>query len=225
MHILVVEDELGLREGLRDLLVGDGHQVTLAADGRAAVELGLTTPFDVVVLDIMLPRLDGVEVCRRLRAARPATAILMLTARGSEDDKLRGLTEGADDYMTKPFSARELLARVRVLGRRHLGEADAELIEADGAELDLGTLRARRADRDIKLTAREAGIIRLLYRHRDRGVSRAELLEQVWGARASNETRAVDVAVATLRKKIEREPSAPRLVVTIKGIGYRWGDA
>ena len=113
VRILVVEDEAGLREGIVDLLEGDGHVVTAVGDGVAGVETGLRDLFDLVVLDLMLPRLDGGEVCRRLRAARPGMPILMLTARGAEDDKVRGLMEGADDYVTKPFSARELLARVR----------------------------------------------------------------------------------------------------------------
>lgn len=222
MRILVVEDELALREGLRDLFVGDGHDVTVAADGPSAVEVGVQTQFDVVVLDVMLPGLDGMEVCRRLRSARPGVAILMLTARGSEDDKVRGLGEGADDYVTKPFGARELLARVRALGRRHLGSRDAEQIEVDGALLDLGKLVARRDSEATSLTNREAGILRLLYRHRERAVSRAELLETVWGARGDLSTRAVDMAIATLRKKIETDPSSPRIVSTVKGVGYMW---
>src|SRR5262245_32750251 len=124
VRILVVEDEAGLREGIVDLLEGDDHVVTAVGDGVAGVEAGLRELFDLVVLGLMLPRLDGMDVCRRLRAARPGLPILMLTARGSEDDKVRGLLEGADDYVTKPFSARELLARVRVLGRRvPLGES------------------------------------------------------------------------------------------------------
>lgn len=217
MDILVVEDELSLRDGLRDLLTGAGHVVEVAADGRTAVELGLARAFDVVVLDLMLPRLDGVEVCRRLRAARPGLAILMLTARQSLDDKVRGLGEGADDYMTKPFAARELLARVAALGRRHLGGKDAERIELDGVAIDLSILEIRHDGGQVSLTAREAGILRALYRNRGRAVSRAELLETVWGARADLVTRAVDMAIATLRKKLP----VP-VIETVVGVGYRW---
>ncbi|HSK05457.1 MAG TPA: response regulator transcription factor, partial [Kofleriaceae bacterium] len=140
MRVLVVEDEASLRDGISDLLAADGHQVTAVGDGVAGVEAGLRDPFDVVVLDLMLPRLDGMEVCRRLRAARPGLPILMLTARGSEDDKVRGLMDGADDYVTKPFSARELLARVRVLGRRApAGESLAE-VQVEGAVIDLARM-------------------------------------------------------------------------------------
>ncbi len=224
MRILVVEDERTLRDGLGDLLTGDGHVVELAADGARGLELGLAEPFDVVVLDLMLPKLDGVDVCRRLREARPALSILMLTARGSEDNKVRGLLEGADDYMTKPFSARELLARVRTLGRRHLAQSDVERLSIDDAVLDLSNLVCRRGDARLSLTSREAGIIRFLYRYRIRAVSRAELLENVWGASAEMETRAVDVAIATLRKKVESDPRRPRVIVTVKGVGYRFGE-
>jgi two-component system response regulator RegX3 len=223
VNILVVEDELALREGLRDLLVGDGHAVELADDGRTALEKGLANPFDLVVLDLMLPGLDGVEVCRRLRSARPGIAILMLTARAAEEDKVRGLGDGADDYMTKPFSARELLARVRALGRRHLGTRDAETLRAGELTVELGRLAAQREGRSISLTAREAGILRQLHRCRGRAVSRAELLETVWGSRGDLETRAVDMAIAALRKKIEGDPAQPQIVLTVKGAGYMWG--
>ncbi|HUS68400.1 MAG TPA: response regulator transcription factor [Kofleriaceae bacterium] len=224
MRILIVEDELALREGVSDLLRGDGHEVVAAADGEEGAARGVAEPFDVVVLDVMLPRLGGFEVCRRLRAARPGMPILMLTARGGEEDVVRGLGEGADDYVTKPFGARELLARVRALGRR-AAPREAETIEVDGVALDLGVLVARRGGAEVTLTAREAGIVRLLHRHRGRTVSRAELLEQVWGSRGDLRTRAVDMAIAVLRKKIERDPGQPRIIVSVVGAGYRWGDA
>jgi len=142
VRVLLVEDEAALREGVTDLLRGDGHDVVAVGDGHAAVAAGLAEPYEVVLLDLMLPGLPGLEVCRRLRAARPGMPILMLTARGSEDDKVRGLTEGADDYLTKPFSARELLARVRALGRRVVVEAEALVV--DGASLDLVRLVVQR---------------------------------------------------------------------------------
>jgi DNA-binding response OmpR family regulator len=223
VRILVVEDEIGLRQGLCDLLEGDGHEVRSTGDGASAVAIGTETGFDLVVLDVMLPRLDGIEVCRRLRAARPGMPILMLTARGSEDDKVRGLGEGADDYVTKPFGARELLARVRALGRRARPNADDDHLIADGCELDLARLVALRGSAEVALTPREAGILRWLYRHRDRVVPRGELLEQVWGARGDLQTRAVDMAIVVLRKKVESDPARPRIIVSVKGAGYAWG--
>jgi two-component system response regulator RegX3 len=222
MRILVVEDEAALRDGLADLLGGDGHDVTAVGDGIAAVTVGLAERFDVILLDVMLPRLDGMEVCRRLRAARPDAPILMLTARGSEEDKVRGLGEGADDYVTKPFSARELLARVRALGRRAPADAEEELV-LDGAVADLARLCVVRDGARTTLTPREAGMLRWLHRNRGRVVSRAELLERVFGMRGDLETRAVDMAIAVLRKKVERDPARPAVIVSVKGAGYAWG--
>jgi DNA-binding response OmpR family regulator len=222
MRILLVEDELNLREGVTDLLTCDGHDVLAVENGDKGLAEGLAAPFDLVILDGMLPGLDGLEICRRLRAARPGLPILMLTARGSEDDKVRGLGEGADDYVTKPFGAKELIARVRALGRRGTLPT-LEILEIDGLTLDLGRLQAKRAAEEIQLTAREAGILRLLHRRAGEAVSRAALLEHVWGLRGDLQTRAVDMAVAVLRKKIERDPARPALVVSVKGLGYAWG--
>jgi two-component system response regulator ResD len=222
VRILLVEDEASLRDGLVDLLEGDGHTVTPAGDGVTAVETGVREPFDLVVLDLMLPRLDGVEVCRRLRAARPGMPILMLTARGSEDDKVRGLVEGADDYVTKPFSARELLARVRVLGRRAPAGDPVDQLAVDGAVIDLSRMIVVRDGECIALTPREIGIVRWLHRHQDRVVSRAELLEHVFGQRGDLQTRAVDMAIAVLRKKLESDPAQPTVIVSVKGAGYAW---
>ena len=222
MKVLVVEDEASLRDGIVDLLTGDGHTVVAAGDGVTGLEAGLREPFELVVLDLMLPRMDGMEVCRRLRAARPGTPILMLTARGSEDDKVRGLSEGADDYVTKPFSARELLARVRALGRRApAGESLDELV-IDGVRLDLARMVVERAGVQVALTPREVGIVRWLYRHKERVVTRAELLEQVFGQRGDLQTRAVDMAIAVLRKKLEVDPARPTVIVSVKGAGYAW---
>ena len=224
MNILIVEDEIVLRDGLVDLLTGAGHAVTGAGDGVAAVKRGLADELDLVLLDVMLPKLDGMEVCRRLRQARPDLPILMLTAKGSEDDKVRGLKCGADEYITKPFGARELLARVETVARRlKAAPGTAEIVAADGCAFDLGRLEARRGRQAIALTPREAGIVRWLFRHRVRAVSREELLEQLWGLRSTTETRTVDMTISNLRQKIERDPATPRIIVSVKGVGYEWG--
>ncbi len=223
MKILVVEDDPMLRDGLVDLLSGAGHQVEAVADGAAGARQGREQSYDLVVLDLMLPQLDGIEVCRRLRTVRPMLPILMLTARGAEEDKVKGLRAGADDYVTKPFGARELLARVEALRRRaRAAPSEPEVIEADGCVFDLGRCVARRGEREIALTAREVGILRWLYRQRNRSVTRAELLEQVWGTVGTLQTRTVDMTIAKLRQKIERDPRTPGIIITVTGVGYAW---
>jgi two-component system alkaline phosphatase synthesis response regulator PhoP len=178
-----------------------------------------------MVLDLMLPKLNGVEVCRRLRELRPELPILMLTARGAEDDKVAGFKAGADDYVTKPFGSRELLARVEAIGRRRANlEEGPTTLEVDGCRIDLGRYQAARGQADISLTARETDILRWLYQHRSRAVSRAELLEVVWDSPGDLQTRTVDMTIANLRQKIELDPSSPKIVVTVKGVGYAWGN-
>lgn len=224
MRILVVEDDAMLREGLVDLLTGAEHEVDAVADGAEGAQKGREASYDLVILDLMLPKLDGIEVCRRLRTVRPALPILMLTARGAEEEKVRGLQAGADDYVTKPFGVRELLARVEALGRRaRAAPAAPELLEVDGCAIDLGRCKAVRSGETVTLTAREVGILRWLHRHRERGVARSELLEQVWGTVGTLQTRTVDMTIAKLRQKVERDPANPRIVVTVTGVGYAWG--
>jgi len=224
LNILVVEDEPVLRDGLTDLLTGAGHTVVAVGDGQAAVERGTEEAFELVLLDLMLPKVDGIEVCRRLRLARPALPILMLTARGAEQDKVRGFRVGADDYVTKPFGTKELLARVEALGRRARRAPDEpERLTADGCTLDLARCTAERGGKSAPLTPREVGILRWLHRHRTRAVTRGELLEHVWHVPPTLETRTVDVTIANLRRKIERDTSDPRIIVSVKGVGYAWG--
>lgn len=223
MKILVVEDEPILRDGLVDLLRGAKHEVDAVSDGLTATKRGLDPTIELILLDLMLPKLDGIEVCHRIRRSRPGLPILMLTAKGAEEDKVRGLETGADDYVTKPFGAKELLARIEAIGRRaRAAPAEPEIIESDGAQFDFGHCQMARGKKIIALTPREVGILRWLHRHRARTVSRAELLEQVWGVRSDMETRTVDMTIANLRQKIERDPSNPRIVVSVKGVGYAW---
>jgi DNA-binding response OmpR family regulator len=224
MRVLLIEDERTLREGLRDLLAAAGHEVVAVEDGPKGLHAGEAEPFDLVVLDLMLPGMDGIEVCRRVRQSRPDVPILMLTARGSEDDKVTGFGAGADDYVTKPFAVRELLARVEAFARRAERQPTPdEVLEVAGCTLDLGRHEARRGGVSVGLTPREVGILRWLHRHRSRAVSRAELLEKIWGASADLQTRTVDMTIAKLRQKIERNPAEPEIVVTVTGAGYAWG--
>ena len=225
MRVLLVEDEPTLRHGLSDLHEGAGHHVEAVGDGLEAVARGTSPDLELCVLDLTLPGLDGLEVCRRLRAARPELLILMLTARAREDDKVEGLGTGADDYVTKPFAARELLARVDALARRYRRDSaqTPEQIELDGCRLDLGRCTAAREGRVIPLTAREVRILRLLYHNRVRAMTRGELLEKAWGASSNLQTRTVDMTIANLRQKIERDVGTPRIVTTVKGVGYAWG--
>jgi two-component system, OmpR family, response regulator RegX3 len=228
LKILVVEDEPTLRNGLSDLLEGAGHMVEAVDDGLKAVARGVSPEVEMMVLDLALPGIDGLEVCRRLRAARPELMILMLTARAREDDKVEGLSTGADDYVTKPFAARELLARVEALQRRFRRDGSTpipEHIELDGCLIDLGRCTATRSGQTISLTAREVRILRLLYQNRVRAMTRGELLEKAWGASSNLQTRTVDMTIANLRQKIERDASVPRIVTTVKGVGYAWGQA
>jgi len=225
LNILVVEDEPGLQRALVDLLGGAGHRVDAVGDGEAAVEAGARRPYDLILLDLMLPRMDGLDVCRKLREIRPALPILMLTARGAEEDKVNGLVAGADDYVTKPFGAKELLARVQALRRRSRVSAHKpDEIEVNGTRFDLGRCTVWRDRVPTHLTQREVGILRWLYNHRTRAVSRAELLEEVWGMPGDLQTRTVDMTISNLRQKIADTPARPSIIVTVKGVGYAWGE-
>ncbi|HEX8994796.1 MAG TPA: response regulator transcription factor [Ktedonobacterales bacterium] len=232
--ILVVEDDAALRETLAYNLSAEGYETLLAADGVAALELARRQPVALVILDVMLPRLDGLDVLRQLRA-RPETAgapVLMLTARAEESDIVVGLELGADDYVTKPFSWNEVRARVRALLRRGGQRASAEGAEGEPPENEpiiIGDLRidedrreVRKGDKVIELPARLFEL--LVYMARRRGVvlTRGRLLEHVWGYDYSGDTRTVDVHMRWLREKIEDDPANPQLVQTVRGVGYRF---
>ena len=225
MRILIVEDESALREGLVELLTREGHEARSCADGAEAFERCCREPFDLVILDVGLPGLDGIECCSRLRARSKDVPVILLTALGDEADKVRGLDAGADDFVTKPFGSRELLARISAVARRSRPSGSPERIQIDECLLDLGSCQATRASASVSLSAREAAILRWLKRHEGRGVSRADLLQHVWGVPRHLRTRAVDMAISTLRQKIERDPSRPQIIVSGKGVGYAWGGA
>ena len=224
MRILVVEDEVSLREGLHDLLTADGHDVVAVGDGAAAVERGLADHWELVVLDLMLPRLPGVEVCRRLRAARPGMPILMLTARGSEDDKVRGLGEGADDYVTKPFSIGELLARVRAALRRAspLEEEVPAVVRTPDFSIDLAAGRVTCGEETVHLTPLEWRLVEALVRRPGRLVTQRQLLQIVWGPGYGDESNYLRVHMTHVRRKLEPDPTRPRYFHTEAGLGYRY---
>jgi DNA-binding response OmpR family regulator len=222
-RILVVEDEESLREGLCDLLVFHGHQPLPAATGEEGLRLGLSQQVDLALLDVMLPGLSGFEVCARLRQAKPQLAILMLTAKGAEDDIVRGLKSGADDYLAKPFSLRELMARVAAQLRRAglAARAREERFSAGGWQIDPGALKAEAAGQEVDLSPREVAILQLLHREKGKVVSRKQLLEEVWGlANAEQiETHTVEVHFVKLRQKLGGRAEAP--IETVRGAGYR----
>jgi DNA-binding response OmpR family regulator len=218
MRILVVEDDPKMAELLRRGLSTEGHSVDIAADGVQGLEKGQSLPFDAIVLDIMLPGLDGLSVARRLRSGGVSVPILMLTARDSVSDIVRGLDVGADDYLTKPFSFEVLAARLRVIARRVAGESGAMLQVAD-LTLDTQTHEAHRGGRPILLTRTEFVLLDHLMRRAGRVVSRDDLIEAVWGIDREVESNTLDVFIFQLRTKLEAR-GASRLIQTVRGFGY-----
>ena len=225
MRILVVDDEAPMRVALEQTLRSEGFKVSTAADGEAGLELGLAEPFDLILLDVMMPKLDGFSVCKSLRHHGSKVPILMLTAKGQVDDRVTGLDSGADDYLTKPFSLKELLARVHALLRRfQRSEPIADPHPLGDGEIHFSKRRYRRADADHELTEKEVGMLKLLIEAKGEPVSRERFLERVWGYDAYPSTRTVDNFVLALRKKIEPDPSKPRHLITVRAYGYRLVD-
>jgi DNA-binding response OmpR family regulator len=218
MRVLVVEDEPRLARTLRDALTEEGHNVTLASDGPEALATATNCSFDVIILDVMLPRMDGFAVARRLRSQRNQTPILMLTARDSAKDLIHGLDIGADDYLTKPFSLEILFARVRALGRRG-PISQPVFLQVDDLFMDLGSREVKRGDRPIALTPREFSILELLMRTSPRVVPRELLIQNIWGNQPDVESNTLDAFIHLLRSKIEG-PGQSKLVHTVRGVGY-----
>jgi DNA-binding response OmpR family regulator len=218
MRILVVEDERRMAELLRQGLHEEGHSVVVAFDGNDALAVAESGPFDLILLDVMLPGLDGFSVAKRLRARRNQTPILMLTARDALDDMVQGLNLGADDYVTKPFSFDVLFARVRAIGRR--GPIPQPVcLEVGGLTMNHGTREVRRGSREIPLTRTEYAILELLMKNAGRVVQRDTLMESVWGGASDVESNTLDAFVRLLRAKVE-QPDEPKLIRTIRGVGY-----
>lgn len=221
-HILIVEDEQAMRNGLKDNLEFEGYEVSEAEDGKVGLAKIENQKFDLIILDVMMPGMSGIDVCKEVRASGNSTPIIFLTARGEEIDKVLGLELGADDYITKPFGLRELLARVKAILRRT--ENDVH----DGQEIIIGKLRvnfssfnAKINGKDVSLSHREFEILNYLYNHKNSTVSRDDLLRDVWGHESSITTRTVDNFILRLRQKIEGDVNHPKIILTIYGIGYK----
>ena len=223
-RILVIEDDLAILRGLKDNLEFESYEVLTAGDGERGYAILKENRPDLVILDLMLPKMSGYELCRKVRDEGITTPILMLTARGEEKDRVAGLDQGADDYVTKPFSVPELLARVRALIRRveqaKTGDLPAE-VHFDDVSIDFKRYEARKAGKTIEMSRKEFGILRLLAARRGEVVKRDELLDEVWGYDQYPTTRTVDNHIAILRGKIEEDPANPRRILTIYGVGYR----
>ncbi len=225
-RILLVEDEPGLVLTLSDRLASEGYQVASVRDGESGLERATVESFDAIILDVMLPRKNGFDVCRDLRQRGVNTPILMLTARGQVVDKVVGLKLGADDYLTKPFEMMELLARVEALLRRSQSgpgaQAQAEIYQFGNVKVDFRRAEVERAGQTLELSAKEFHLLRYFIEHREATISRDELLNEVWGYDAMPTTRTVDVHVAWLRQKLEINPRHPLYILTIHGMGYKF---
>jgi DNA-binding response OmpR family regulator len=220
-RILVVEDEPDIAMALRDDLEADGYSVEVVTDGDTAVSRGRETGWDLILLDVMLPRRDGYDVCRDLRRARVTTPVIMLTARAQEAEKILGLELGADDYVTKPFSPRELRARVKAVLRRTTPPA-SDVYAFDGIEVDFARAEVRREGTAIEITPIEFRLLATFIRRRGRVLTREQLLDEAWERGVHVTDRAVDAHIVNLRRKIEPDPGAPRHIVSVRGIGYRF---
>jgi two-component system alkaline phosphatase synthesis response regulator PhoP len=222
-RILLIEDEPGLVLTLTDRLEGEGYTVESRTDGESGLERALAGGVDLILLDVGLPKKSGFEVCRRLREAGDQSPILMLTARGQVVDKVVGLKTGADDYVTKPFDAMELLARIEALLRRSgAGPASRELVKFGEVELDVKKAQVRRGGEVVALSMREFELLKYLVDHRGRVVPRDELLSEVWGYEPNVASRTVDTHVGWLRQKLESDAAEPQWIVTVRGVGYRF---
>ncbi len=230
-RVLIIEDDRDIARLVELHLKDAGYEVHPAYDGATGLDLALSKPFDLIVLDLMLPGVDGLEICRRVRAAHSYTPILMLTSRSAELDRVLGLEVGADDYVTKPFSIPELLARVKALFRRVealTSEASSDswkVMRAGGLEIDVDKRKVTRGNREVSLTAKEFDLLLHFARHPGRVYSRIELLNQVWGYGYEGYEHTVNSHINRLRAKIEEDPARPRYVLSVRGVGYKFSDS
>jgi len=221
--ILIVEDEPNMVAGLRDNFEFEGYQVISAPDGVAGLERALSESPDLVILDVMMPRMSGLDVCKQLKTKRPGLPIIMLTARGQEVDKVVGLELGADDYVTKPFSIRELLARVKAVLRRAQGLPKNSVEFSFGeVEVNLKSCQVSRKGKAVEFSSKEFDLLKFFLNHPGETLSRDRLLEEVWGYDHFPTTRTVDAHIVRLRQKVEPKPEAPRFILTVHGTGYKF---
>jgi len=221
--ILIIEDDVSILRGLKDNLTFEGYQVQTVSDGQEGLQVALENQFDLLLLDLMLPGMNGYEICRKIKIEKPDLPVIMITARGTEMDKIAGLDIGADDYLTKPFSIPELLARIRaVLRRSGLGQEGPDHYSFGNVKLDFRKLQATRNDAETKLSSREFSIMKYFIQHEGEVVPRDDLLEAVWGHEVIPDTRTVDNFILDLRKKLEEDPSNPVHLISVRGAGYRF---
>jgi len=220
-RVLIIEDDATMLRGLKDNFVTEGYEVFTAVDGEKGLEAALDSKADLIILDIMLPKINGYEICRLLREEHLEMPIIMLTAKGQESDIVMGLNLGADDYVTKPFGIRELLARANAFLRRSR-DSETQVRRFGDCELDLAAHILRRNDEKVPLTPKEFGTLALLLRRPGRAYTRDEILRQVWGYSVFVSGRSVDRCINTLRNKIETDPTSPRFIKTVREIGYRF---
>ena len=220
-RIVVVEDEPAIRRGVADALRLSGYEVTEAADGAVGLREAGCAGVDLVLLDIMLPKRDGLEVLSELRRTNPTRPVILLTARGSEDDRVRGLKMGADDYVVKPFGTRELLARIRALLRR-TSPGDTKVLTFSNVEIDVTRRVVSKHGEELKLTRAEYNLLTYFLQNPDRALSRDMILNSVWGYESFPNTRTVDAHVVRLRQKLEPDAASPRHFLTVHGVGYRF---
>ena len=221
---MLIEDEEGLRVTLSDRLQSDGFMVTVCSNGEEGFERAIQLPFDLIILDVMLPGKSGFDVCRDIRQAGLATPILMLTARGQTVDKVVGLKLGADDYVTKPFEMAELMARIEALLRRAATKTPAEpkVQQFGNIRVDLRGTEVHKDGKIVNLSAREFQLLQYFIEHRGKTLSRDEILQEVWNYGSSTFTRTVDVHISSLRQKLESDPKNPSLITTVAGLGYKF---
>lgn len=221
--ILIVEDEIGMLNGLKDNLEFESYEVDTASEGKTGLEKVLHNRYDLIVLDVMLPYVSGFDICKTARKEGVNTPIILLTAKGEEIDKVLGLELGADDYMTKPFSLRELLARIKAILRRSGGTGNdtSEQVEIGNLKINFKTYEARIGDTEVKMTHKELEVLHFLYKNLNKTVHRDDLMSEVWGIDYEVTTRTVDNFILKLRQKVEADPNNPKIIHTVHGVGYK----